>query len=213
MSILDNIDEFLPKYLSEPSEYELKEQLSRFSSRGTENTIYTTALSHSDELFQGDGLSQIPFYDAVSQEVRPANVIVLSNSCDINLNNKRMESINICVAPILNLEKYEKRLLTKGYNKQQVASHISDIKRQVITHVIYLPKTEKMTYEAIVRLDKICSVDRNKVSNEDIQHNRLFTLSDFGLYLFLLKLSIHFTRIKERIDRYKGEILPPITPL
>lgn len=187
--------------------------MSRFSSRGTENTIYTTALSHSDELFQGDGLSQIPFYDAVSQEVRPANVIVLSNSCDINLNNKRMESINICVAPILNLEKYEKRLLTKGYNKQQVASHISDIKRQVITHVIYLPKTEKMTYEAIVRLDKICSVDRNKVSNEDIQHNRLFTLSDFGLYLFLLKLSIHFTRIKERIDRYKGEILPPITPL
>lgn len=213
MSILDNIDEFLPKYLSEPSETELKEQLKRFSSNGTEATIYTTRLSLVTEIFQGDGLSHIPFYDAVSQEVKPVNVIVLSNTCDVNLENKRLESIDVCVAPILNLEKYRNRLIYRGYSEQQVESHISDIKRQVITHVIYLPMTDKMPYEAIVRLDKICSVDRNKISTKDIQQNRLFTLSDYGLYLFLLKLSIHFTRIKERIDRYKGEILPPIGQL
>ena len=75
----------------------------------------------------------------------------------------------------------------------------------MVTHVVYLPKNSKMQYDAIVRLDKICSVDRRKISNK----NRLFTLSDYGLYLFLLKLSIHFTRIRERIDRNEGQILPP----
>lgn len=37
--------------------------------------------------------------------------------------------------------------------------------------------------------------------------NKLFTLSNFGLYLFLFKLSVHFTRIQERIDRTTGEDL------
>jgi hypothetical protein len=35
----------------------------------------------------------------------------------------------------------------------------------------------------------------------------LFTLSNFGFYLYLLKLSIHFTRIQEKIDRSTGEDL------
>ena len=37
--------------------------------------------------------------------------------------------------------------------------------------------------------------------------DKLFTLSNFGLYLFLLKMSIHFTRIQERINRTTGEDL------
>lgn len=35
MSILDSIDDFLPKYLSEPSANELKEELRKFPTDGT----------------------------------------------------------------------------------------------------------------------------------------------------------------------------------
>lgn len=210
MSILDSIDEFLPQYLSELSANELKEQLKQFPTDGTKGTVYTSMLSSNQEIFQGDGMAKIPYYDARSMEVRPVNVMVLSNTCDMSSNNRRFESINLCVAPLFNLEKYRNRLLTKGFTEQQIDSHIAEIKKQAVTHVVYLPKSDKLPYDAIVRLDKVCSVDRRKISAKDILQNRLFTLSDYGLYLFLLKLSIHFTRIRERIDRNRGEILPAI---
>lgn len=211
MSILDSIDEFLPQYLSELSANELKEELKKFPTDGTKDTVYTTMLSSVKEIFQGDGMAQIPYYDAKSKEAKLVNVMVLSNSCDISSENNRFESINLCVAPLFNLEKYKNRLLNRGFTEQQIDSHIAEIKRQAVTHVVYLPKSEKLPYDAIVRLDKVCSVDRSIISAEDIIKNRLFTLSNFGLYLFLLKLSIHFTRIRERIDRNKGEILPAIS--
>ena len=37
--------------------------------------------------------------------------------------------------------------------------------------------------------------------------DKLFTLSNFGIYLFLLKMAGHFTRIQERITRSTGEDL------
>lgn len=74
-----------------------------------------------------------------------------------------------------------------------------------------MPKNANMLYDAIVRLDKVCSLNRSLISNEAINQQRLFTLSDYGLYLFLLKISIHFTRIRERIDRNRGTILPAIS--
>lgn len=210
MNILDDIDIFLPKYLSESSDKELKEQLKKFPTDGTKDTIYTSALAGNNEIFQGDGIAKIPYYDAGSQEIHPVSVMVLSNTCDMSSKNERFESINVCVAPLFNLEKYQKRLLDRGFDEQRIVSHITEIKRQAVTHVVYLPKSAKLPYEAIVRLDRLCSVDRRRISVEHLKQNRLFTLSDYGLYLFLLKLSIHFTRIRERIDRYKGEILSSI---
>lgn len=205
-NILDYIDEYLPKYLSEPSWDEIKEQLRKFPTDGTKDTVYTCKLSDCEQIFQGDGIAEIPYYDPISENIMPANVMVLSNTCDISLENKRFESLNVCVAPLFNLEKYRNRLLSsKKFTVTQIDSHIEKIRKQMVTHVVYLPKNSKMQYDAIVRLDKICSVDRRKISNK----NRLFTLSDYGLYLFLLKLSIHFTRIRERIDRNEGQILPP----
>ena len=35
----------------------------------------------------------------------------------------------------------------------------------------------------------------------ELTQNRLFTLSDYGFYVFLFKISIHLTRIRENIQR------------
>lgn len=34
-----------------------------------------------------------------------------------------------------------------------------------------------------------------------IKQKKIFTLSNYGFYMFLVKLSIHFTRVREGVDR------------
>ena len=205
-SILDNIDIYLPQYLSAESYTEIKDELKKFAACGTAD-MYTYQLTGYNMIFQGDGISDLPYYDATTEACHHANVLVLSNTCDISQDNTRLNHINICIAPILNLQKYEKMLITKGYKESQIIAHINDIKNQSITHIFYLPRNRNMDYDAIVCLDKICSLDRRKFPDNQVVEKRLFTLSDVGFYLFLLKLSIHFTRIREKIDRRKGVIL------
>ena len=53
-------------------------------------------------------------------------------------------------------------------------------------------------------LDRINNCPIEAVSKEDIDKKRLFTLSNYGFYMFLVKLSIHFTRVREEVDRTIG---------
>jgi len=43
--------------------------------------------------------------------------------------------------------------------------------------------------------------DAQAVAWDELLRNRLFTLSDYGFYLFLFKLSLHLTRIREGVSR------------
>ena len=55
--------------------------------------------------------------------------------------------------------------------------------------------------ESIVFLDRIVNYPTSSLKLEDLKMNRIFTLGNYGFYLFLLKLSIHYTRIADKIDR------------
>ena len=55
--------------------------------------------------------------------------------------------------------------------------------------------------DSIVFFDRVCNFPNNKIPRENLKEQRLFTLSDYGSYLFLLKLSIHFTRIQDKVER------------
>lgn len=59
----------------------------------------------------------------------------------MSLDNKRLESINVCVAPLFNLDKYIARL-KKTYTDEQIQSHIAEIKKQSVTHVLYAQKRQ-----------------------------------------------------------------------
>ncbi len=84
---------------------------------------------------------------------------------------------------------------------QSIKQHINTIKRQRITQIFYLPKGKHLQEESIVFLDRINSCDNRIISSEKINDIRLFTLSNYGHYIFLVKLSMHFTRIYENVDR------------
>lgn len=208
MSLSEEIKLYLPQYLSEESTKELLKELEDFPTDGTKQTIYTNALKEENAIFQGDGIKDVSVVNLPSNNVVKAPVMILSNTCDISLDNKRPYFIpRICYAPILNLGKYIMSLTKNGIQKDRIESHIEQIKKQYITSILYLPKGGELNYDGIVFLDRLNNIVNSEISRKDLKKNRLFTLSNYGIYLFLLKLSIHFSRIQEKIDRNSGIII------
>jgi len=75
------------------------------------------------------------------------------------------------------------------------------MRKQLISSLSYLPKGSKLPDECVALLDHVNSCDVSVLTQENVVEKRLFSLSNYGFYLFLYKLSIHFTRVREAIDR------------
>lgn len=199
-----NFDDFkiyLPKFLSAESDKELFEGLKSFPNN-LDSRMYTNYLEDTNIIYQGDGIKDLLVINLPNSDIKPAPSIILSNTCDIDLENERLFSSQVVYAPIFNLRKYQNTLLSKGNKSvEQVTSHIDSIRKQEITQIFYLPKLESRIDESIVFLDRVLNLPNKFIQRQDLKDSRLFTLSNYGAYIFLLKLSIHFTRIKDKIDR------------
>ena len=207
---MNNLDEeikkYLPQYLSEIELNNLRKELENFPTDGTKDTVYTIALANADYLLQGDGVANLDYINFPDVVIKPIDVILLSNTCDMSIENKRMNPCRIMYAPILKFDIYARKL-RESFPSQRVDNHLRDIKAQQISQAMFLPKGGKMDYDGIVFFDRAISIPLSEETMQSMCDNKLFTLSNFGLYLLLLKLSIHFTRIQERIDRTTVEDL------
>jgi hypothetical protein len=142
------------------------------------------------------------FINLPNTDVKPVPSMILSNTCDIDIENVRNFPSQVVYAPIFNLAKYQEALYKNSRKtKEQIDSHIKAIKNQEITQIFYLPKVDDKLDDSIVFFDRVCNFPNKLISRENIDERRLFTLSDYGAYLFLLKLSIHFTRIQDKVER------------
>lgn len=200
MISIDDIRTYLPKYLSPESETRLFEALERFPGNLDER-IYTIKLKDEKFIFQGDGLRNLPVINLPNREIQPAPVMVLSNSCDIGPEKINTISNNIVYAPIFRFEKYKVMIETVMHNPISLKSHLEDVRRQQISSIFFLPRGGSLDYDAIVRFDYVVNCKKEFLNNFNIVESRIFTLSNYGLYLFLFKLSVHFTRMRENIDR------------
>ncbi|TAG88973.1 MAG: hypothetical protein EAZ20_07480 [Bacteroidetes bacterium] len=202
MNTFDDIKLYLPKYLSEESTKDLFDKLGKFPDN-ISNSLYSNSLSEETNILQGDGMRNFLVINLPEEKVGQAPVIILSNTCDIDLNNSRgYFSSQIVYATIFNLDKYKNRLIeNKIKDINSVEQHLDSIRKQLITQILYLPIGGGLKYEGIVFLDRICHCDNKSINRTDVKTRRLFSLSNYGFYLFLLKLSIHFTRIQEKVDR------------
>lgn len=196
MSISD-IELFLPRYLSEDSKAELKEQLDRFPEHYGE---FYTNIYPQDILYQGDGITNMPVYDS-DLKAGVANCLILSNTCDMDKDNHRIYSTNIMYCPIFNLSKIRKHYIDQGHKVNNVDSLIASMKRQACTSVMYLPPVIPDSDGSIIFLDRIYHIRTDKFDLTDIHKRKMFSLSNFGFYCLLFKLSIHLTRMQEGIDR------------
>ena len=197
----DDLKIYLPKFLSQESDEVLYNNLRDFPNN-IDSRLYTNYLSETELIYQGDGIKDMLVINLPEPNINPVPSIILSNTCDIDLNNKRNFPSQIVYSPIFNLGKYKQLLIEKsGKTLQQIASHIDSIKRQELTQIFFLPKLTDKLDESIVFLDRVNNIPSKFIVRTTVPQKRIFTLSDYGAYLFLLKLSIHFTRIKDNVER------------
>lgn len=200
-SLIDDTRLYFPKYLTPESEKELLEELKSFPDN-IDKRFYTNALIHDKSIFQGDGLEGFIVVNLPNPQISKAPCMVLSNTCDISTDNERPFPSAICYAPIFNLDKYKMGLLKRGVKSAtSIDEHIKTIKKQRVTQIFYLPTGSNLQNESIVFLDRANNCSNHAVSREEVPKKRLFTLSNYGAWLFLLKLSVHFTRMADKVDR------------
>ncbi|MCM2399777.1 hypothetical protein NBH20_01300 [Rhizobium sp. S153] len=152
------------------------------------------------EVLQGDCWSGFQLFVFSSGTARPVRGIVLSNSCDIAPENGRTIPPKVVFAPVVKLSQLAARFKSAGLSDPQVDAKIKAIKSQEVTSLFYLPQGASLSEDYVVNLDDVHSMpfDAFNTGSTKAKH---FTLSMAGFYMFVFKLSIHFCRLHENVDR------------
>ena len=165
-----------------------------------DSRFYTSRILDDRMIFQGDGISSLPIVNPERLAIKNADGLILSNTCDIDLTNQRPFTSHILFAPIISLKRWSE-LLSETLPPERVENHLEELRRQRITQIFFLPKGEGLIEDSLVLFDQIVSYPNRKIPRDNLKGTRLFTLSDYGFYMFVFKLSIHFTRMNEGISR------------
>lgn len=189
--LLEQIHTYLPPYLLPEEKSVLFSELARFPS----NTEYFLTKNISENILQGDGWDRFEVVNIRNKNSRYVTGVVLSNSCDIDLSNKKPAEQRIIFCPMASLKNY---LALLAAEQQESIRHA--ITAQRISDIFYLPGIDGVLEESIILFDDIHSIPLNYYSEQE--RSKKFTLSQYGFYIFLIKLSIHFTRIQEGIKRF-----------
>jgi hypothetical protein len=193
MITFEQIHDYLPQYLTPKKQRALADALADF-----ENRDYYTQL-YPDEMLQGDGWSSIEIMRFETGDRDRIKGILLSNSCDIDPKNRRDFPPRIVFAPLVRLEAYIKRL-ADAVDQKVLDNKLTAIRKQTVSSLFYLPAGAELTAEHIAILDDLHTIPLATFLSE-ASRAKLFTLGQMGFYLFLMKLSIHFCRFQEGIDR------------
>lgn len=196
----DEIRLYLPKYISPEATDSLLQDLNQFP-ENINSRLYSQSSQQREQILQGDGLRNLPVISLPNNTIREIPVMIISNSCDNNPENVRMYSSRICYCPLIKLRTFQENLLNRGASRQAVEDMVRDIKNQNLAQVFYLPGGASLEEEYILFFNTIVSCDTNFIFRERKNEQKLFSLSDYGIYLFIFKLSIFLTRLNEGISR------------
>lgn len=187
---------FLPKYLSPEQQRQLYEELERFPDK---LNYYMPPGSYPDNVLQGDGWRGFVVIDFETSERKTISAVVVSNSCDIDPNNQADSPRKIIFAPIVQLQRLEQVLREVGRKDEHIADKLGAIRRQHITTMFYLPAISGVMPESVALLDDCHQQPLDRFLSGT--RSKAFTLSQSAFWVFLIKLSIHFTRLNEGVNR------------
>lgn len=196
---LEDIKLYLPRYLSEESRNALVDALRNFPIPS--ERFYTTRLADTKIIYQGDGLTDLLFVNLPEAETKYRNGMVLSNTCDISPDNKRLFESRMVYAPLVRLSVYRQVLEEEHVKREKIEQHLDSIRNHHITQIFFLPGANDILEDSIIFFDRLSNLPSNYIDRETLTSRRIFTLSDAGHYLFLFKLSFHFTRMQDKVDR------------
>lgn len=192
---LDRLQLALPPYLGEDGKHALLSQLRRYP----DNLDYYGAVPGETEPLQGDAWRSFVLVDFDSADREAVVGLVISNSCDITRDNAPEPDQSLLFAPVLSFAGYLRALAEEGKTPEQIASVAAEIRRQGVHRIFYLPAAHGRLEESIVLLDAVHAQPLRAVPES--ARTKLFSLSMYGWYVLLVKLSIHFTRMQENVPR------------
>ncbi len=202
---------YLPEYLLETGKGRIKEGLSQFIDpveRGKEKVYENFYLQmQKDHFMQGDlfhSIKTIEWKDESEDycsKYTPA--MLVSNSCDVAIENERLIDKEALFAPVINLKEYFEELKKAGKSDEQIKTIYSKLKQQEYSNLFYLPADPITTSEYIVFLDNIWWFPATEVHKKfaKIKEERFLSLTDWAFYLFISKISFHFCRVPEEKER------------
>lgn len=194
----DNLAIFLPEYLSETSQRNLIDAVKQFPDNLDERLYCQWDTGESSPL-QGDGVASMTIGHIASRQFIELPCMLLSNSCDMDPTNRGMGA-GICYAPILRLDKYRQQI-ERELGEDYANDYVQSLRNQRVMQCMYLPRGGGLEHERVVMFDQIFSSSNNGDLQSKMCEGRTFRLSQYGFYLLLFKLSIHFTRMGEAVDR------------
>ena len=193
---VESIRDQLPYYLTQEMKAGIVEELKKFPS----GMQYFLTRQYLTEMLQGDGWTRLHLRNFANGDKIFVNGVILSNTCDVTPENVRDLPVNIVFAPLIALDAYIRRLEMAGVPKPNIDDKVASIRQQRITNLFYVPAGGGLDADHIVLLDDIHTMPA-KVYEEEKGKGKIFTLSQSGFYLFILKLSIHFCRFHENLAR------------
>lgn len=191
----ESIKDQIPSYLSQKDKENLAKALDDFPRR----INYYIDL-YPNEALQGDGWTSVEIIRFEDGDRKMIKAILLSNSCDIDPENKRDLPTKLTFAPVIKLDRYFEYLTKAGVGDKEIEHKTLAIKEQRVSSLIYLPKGAGLDGDYVALLNDLHTVPYAAFSAKD-ERKKLFTLSTVGFYLFVLKLSIHFCRLHEDVLR------------
>lgn len=201
----DELERYFPSYLTKAGKESILSGIRAFQNKDNYG-LFLSGINGcpSDTILQGDICRGFSYYD-FSKAGLEENItgIVISNSCDISTENKRNLPVNVVFCPLFSLQGYKKSLEDEGFEARRVSDIIDSIMNQSTTTMFYLPKCQYITQDAIVRLDMAYSINLNHLKAK-VNDNKICSLNQFGFYLLLFKLSVHFCRLHEGIERFEA---------
>jgi hypothetical protein len=195
---VDALKDQIPYYLTKPQKEALAAGLSEF-----EKTLTITPFSiakYAKNILQGDSWSGFEIFLFADGSRRNIRGLILSNSCDLDRQNKRDLATNITFVPLIRLSRYCENLTSHGIAEARIQQSIKDIKAQKITSLFYVPKTDGIEEESIAILSDAHTMPLDAFESAP-KRKKLLTLSQVAFYLFIFKLSVHFCRMHENVER------------
>jgi len=197
----DDIRAQIPYYLADADREALASELRSIVASGSGKYVLSAYEDtfHS-EMLQGDGWRGFQVFSLGSGERMHVRGLVLTNSCDVDPGNKRDVPTRVSFAPLVKLSAYAAVLQESGIPHDQIESKLGAIRSQKTTSMFYLPAGGPLDEEYVVRFDEIQSMPISMHKASDYCQ-KLFTLSQAGFFMLILKLSIHFCRMHEGVNR------------
>lgn len=192
-NIFEQIKLFLPKYLTPAQQGELYDELKRHPT----NYNYYLSREFSDNYLQGDAWRGFVAIDFKTLEKKVVAGVIISNSCDVDPSNNPVNR-KVLFSPLIKLSNYIRLLVEAG--KADTENIVSSMRKQQTTNVFYLPPFGSKIEESIILLDNIY---QHPLSDfVACEKEKIVTLSQYAFYIFLIKLSIHFSRFQEGVSRF-----------